>query len=69
MTAAAAAAPDGSTSILARSATSSSARDRSSSETVTTSMCRPARIPNGTVPGSPTAMPSAMVRSSGAGIG
>ena len=53
MSAATAAAPDGSTSIFARSATSSSARERSSSETVRTSMWCAARMPNGTVAGRP----------------
>ena len=69
MSDATAAAPDGSTSIFARSATSRSARERSSSDTVRTGIRCAARMPNGTVPGSPTAMPSAIVRMAGAGTG
>ncbi|MNW56829.1 hypothetical protein D3C74_345750 [compost metagenome] len=55
------AAPAGSTTSLARSVIISSARDSSSSVTVRTSEPSSDTIENGTGPGVPTAMPSAMV--------
>ena len=61
MTAATAAAPDGSTTILARSSSSTSACDIDSSETVTTSSTCSWIAANGTSPGHATAMPSAIV--------
>ena len=69
MTAATAAAPDGSTTILARSSSSTSACDIDSSETVTTSSTCSWMVANGTSPGRATAMPSAIVviRSSATG--
>ena len=55
------AAPAGSTTSFARSRQSSRARDSDSSETVTTSSTRSRTSANGTSPGRPTAMPSAIV--------
>ena len=68
-TAATPAAPEGSTICLPRSATSSSARDISSSETVRTSTPSRASTSKGTSPGVPMAMPSAMVVPSVPGTG
>ncbi len=62
-------APAGSTSSFARSATMSRDREISSSVTVRTSTPCCARIPNGTAPGVPTAMPSAIVAASRAVVG
>ena len=64
MSAATPAEPDASTTSFARSASSSIARERSSSATVSTGMRCVEMISNGTLPGTPTAMPSAIVRSS-----
>ncbi len=54
-------APAGSTTSLARSRQSSSAADNWSSLTVRTSSTSSPTIPNGTTPGRPTLMPSAIV--------
>src|SRR3954454_5899335 len=61
VTAATAAAPAGSTTCLARSISMSRAWDSDSSFTVTTSSTSWRTVANGTSPGRPTAMPSAMV--------
>ena len=60
-TAATAAAPAGSTTSFARSRTSKRALDNESSPTVRTSPTYRWTASNGTVPGSPTAIPSAIV--------
>ena len=61
MIAATAAAPEGSTTSLARSRSSTSARDIDSSETVMTSSTCSWIAAKGTSPGHATAMPSAIV--------
>ena len=60
ITAATAAAPPGSTSIFERSRSSRTAREISSSVTVTMGIWCSAMMAKGTSPGVPTAMPSAM---------